>query len=75
MSYGCQKGMLMSQCDISSAYLQSELDEDIYMVPPPDMWVDGKPPVDDEGNELCLKLQRGLFVWPTSRSIFVVENV
>jgi hypothetical protein len=31
------------------------------MVPPPDMWIDGKPPVDAEGNELCLKLQRGLY--------------
>ena len=61
MSYGCQKGMLMSQCDISSAYLQSELDEDIYMAVPPDMYVDGKPPVDADGNELCLKLQRGRF--------------
>ena len=70
MSYGCQKGMLMSQCDISSAYLQSELDEDIYMVPPPDMWVDGKPPVDDEGTELCLKLQRGL--WSKSFKEFIL---
>jgi len=58
MSYGCQRGMLMSQCDISSAYLQSELDEDIYMAVPPDMYVDGKPPVDADGNEVCLKLHR-----------------
>ena len=49
----------MSQCDISSTYLQSELGDGIYMAVPPDMCVDGKPPVDADGNELCLKLQRG----------------
>jgi hypothetical protein len=60
ISYGCQKRMLLSQCDISSAYLQSVLDEDVYMAVPPDMMVDGKPPRDAEGRELCLKLKRGL---------------
>ena len=61
LSYGCQKGYLMSQVDISSAYLESYLDEDVYMVPPEDLWVDGKPPKDDQGRELVCKLQRGLY--------------
>ena len=60
LSYGCQKGMLLSQCDISSAYLQSHLEEDVYMAVPPDMFIDGKPPRDKDGRELCLKLKRGL---------------
>jgi hypothetical protein len=60
LSYGCQKKMLISQCDISSAYLQSVLDEDVYMAIPPDMLVDGKPPRDSEGRELCIKLKKGL---------------
>jgi hypothetical protein len=62
--------MLMSQCDISSAYLQSELDEDIYMAVPPDMYVDGKPPVDADGNELCLK-QAG-FLWQQTFKDFIL---
>jgi len=60
LSYGCQNGMLISQADITSAYLQSKLDDEVYMVPRPDMWENGKPPVDELGNELCLKLERGL---------------
>jgi hypothetical protein len=59
-SYGCQKRMLLSQCDISSAYLQSVLDEDVFMAIPPDMMVDGKAPRDAEGRELCIKLKKGL---------------
>ena len=60
LSYGCQKKMLISQCAISSAYLQSVLDEDVFMAVPPDMMVDGKPPRDAEGRELCIKLKKGL---------------
>jgi len=51
----------MSQVDISSAYLESYLDEDVYMIPPEDLWVDGKPPKDEQGRELVCKLKRGLY--------------
>ena len=28
---------------------------------PPDLWVNGKPPVDEDGDEVVCKLQRGLY--------------
>ena len=33
----CQKGYAMSQTDIQGAYLESYLNDTIYMEPPPDM--------------------------------------
>jgi len=54
-------GMILTQTDISAAYLESYLDEDIYMEAPPDLWVNGKPPVDEDGDEVVCKLQRGLY--------------
>ena len=61
LSYACQKGYILSQADISSAYLESQLDEEVYMNVPPDMYVNGKPPVDEHGNELVCRLRRGLY--------------
>jgi hypothetical protein len=61
LSYACQKGYILSQTDISSAYLESFLEDEVYMMPPPDMYVDGKPPRDKDGNELVCKLKRGLY--------------
>jgi hypothetical protein len=62
MSLACQKGYLLSQTDITGAYLESYLDEEIYMDPPPDMRIDGKPPRDpDTGEELVCQLKRGLY--------------
>ena len=61
LSYACQKGYILSQADISSAYLESHLDEEVYMNVPPDMYVNGKPPTDEHGNELVCRLRRGLY--------------
>ena len=55
------KGMLLTQTDISAAYLESYLEEDIYMEAPPDLWNHGKPPVDEDGDELVCKLERGIY--------------
>lgn len=52
--------MLLTQTDISAAYLESYLEEDIYMEAPPDLWNHGKPPVDEDGDELVCKLERGI---------------
>ena len=61
LSLACQKGFLLSQSDITGAYLQSYLNEDIYMEVPPDMMVDGRPPRNENGEELVMKLKRGLY--------------
>ena len=61
MSLCCQKGYILSQTDITGAYLESYLTETIYMEPPPDMWVDGKPPRDEQGRELVCEVKRGLY--------------
>jgi hypothetical protein len=37
MSLICQQGYAMSQTDIQGAYLESYLNDTIYMEPPPDM--------------------------------------
>jgi len=52
--------MIITQTDISAAYLESYLDEGIYMEAPPDMWKHCKPPVDEDGDELVCKLERGI---------------
>ena len=51
LSLACQKGYLLSQSDITGAYLQSYLNEDIYMDVPPDMMADGKPPRNEKGRQ------------------------
>jgi hypothetical protein len=61
MSLCCQKNMILSQTDITGAYLESYLTETVYMEPPPDMWIDGKPPLDAQGRELVCELKRGLY--------------
>ena len=58
LSQAVGKGMLLTQTDISAAYLESYLEEDIYMEAPPDLWNHGKPPVDEDGDELVCKLER-----------------
>ena len=57
-SLACQQGFILSQADITGAYLEAPLDDDVYMECPPDMYVDGKPPIDKDGNELVCKLKR-----------------
>ena len=62
MSIACQKGYILSQTDITGAYLESHLSEEIYMEPPPDMrGPSGEPPRDAQGRELVCKLKRGLY--------------
>ena len=60
MSLACQKGYILSQTDITGAYLETYLDDEIYMEPPPDMCVEG-PPRDAQGRELVCLLKRGLY--------------
>jgi len=60
-SLACQKGYSLTQTDITGAYLEAPLEEEVYMRPPPNMWVNGAPPVDEDGDEICLKLQRSLY--------------
>ncbi len=62
MSLACQKNYILVQSDIQAAYLQADLSEQIWMEAPPDMWVDGKPPRDKDGNELCCLLKKSLTV-------------
>mmetsp|Transcript_10932 Transcript_10932/g.14222 ORF Transcript_10932/g.14222 Transcript_10932/m.14222 type:complete len:245 (-) Transcript_10932:535-1269(-) len=52
MSLACQKNYILYQTDITGAYLESTLKEKVYMDAPPNLWVDGKPPMDENGNEL-----------------------
>ena len=61
MSLACQKNYILVQSDIQAAYLQADLSESIWMEAPPDMWVDGKPPRDKDGNELCCLLKKSLY--------------
>lgn len=62
MSLACQKGYILSQTDITGAYLESYLDETIFMEPPPDMFMNGQPPRDPKtGEELVCLLKRGLY--------------
>ena len=62
MSLVCQKGYILSQADITGAYLESYLHDEIYMEPPPDMRdPDGGPLRDAQGRELVCKLKRGLY--------------
>jgi hypothetical protein len=61
MSLACQKNYILVQSDIQAAYLQADLSESIWMEAPPDMWVDGKPPRDKDGNELCCLLKKAIY--------------
>ena len=61
LSYAVQKKYYLAQSDITAAYLEGRLSEDLYMECPPSMYVNGKPPVDEDGNELVLKLNRSLY--------------
>jgi hypothetical protein len=62
MSLICQKGYILSQADITGAYLETHLTETVYMEPPPDMrGPDGGPLRDAKGQELVCKLKRGLY--------------
>ena len=61
LSLATQKGYYLSQSDISGAYLESYIEEDLYMRAPPDCFVNGKPPVNAQGVEMVSKLRRGLY--------------
>jgi hypothetical protein len=62
MSLACQKGYILSQADITGAYLERFLNEEVYMEPPPDMLgPNGEPPVNSEGQELVCLLKRSLY--------------
>jgi hypothetical protein len=62
MSYAVGKGYILSQSDITGAYLEAEVTETIYMEPPPDMFDEnGKPPVDEDGDEVVCLLKRSLY--------------
>jgi hypothetical protein len=51
----------LDQTDITGAYLESYLHEDVYMEVPPDLRINGKPPKDAQGRELVCKLKRGIY--------------
>ena len=62
MSYACQRGYILSQADITGAYLESHLSDTVFMEPPPDMrGPNGEPPRDAQGRELVCLLKRGLY--------------
>jgi len=62
MSYACQRGYILSQADITGAYLESHLSDTVFMEPPPDMRdPNGEPPRDAQGRELVCLLKRGLY--------------
>ncbi len=52
MSLACQKGYILSQADITGAYLESHLTETVFMEPPPDLFDShGEPPRNSQGRE------------------------
>ena len=61
LSLACQNDMVVSQTDITGAYLESHLTEDLWMTAPPDMFVGGKPPKNEDGIEMVCKMKRGLY--------------
>ena len=62
LALAVQKGYILAQSDISSAYLESYLKDTVYMEPPPDLrGPHGEPPRDAEGRELVCLLKRGLY--------------
>ena len=44
LSMACQNNYVISQTDITGAYLESYLEEEIFMKAPPDMFRDGRLP-------------------------------
>jgi hypothetical protein len=82
MSYAVGKGYILSQSDITGAYLEAEVTETIYMEPPPDMFDEnGKPPVDKDGDEVVCLLKRSLyglkssgFAWSECFKEFMLED-
>jgi hypothetical protein len=82
MSYAVGKGYILSQSDITGAYLEAEVTETIYMEPPPDMFDEnGKPPVDEDGDEVVCLLKRSLyglkssgFAWSECFKEFMLED-
>ena len=56
MSLATQKGFFLYQTDIQGAYLESHLEDELYMDVPPNL-----PKVDKDGNELVCKIHRGLY--------------
>ena len=61
LSLACQKNMILHQSDISGAYLESHLNKYIYMEPPPNMYKNGKPPTNENGEPLVCEVRRGLY--------------
>ena len=51
-----QRDYNLTSTDIRQAYMQAELNEDIFMQPPPGVW-----PFDKDGNSLVCKLRRSLY--------------
>jgi len=56
MSLATQKGFFLYQTDIQGAYLESHLDDELYMDVPPNL-----PNVDKDGNAIVCKIHRGLY--------------
>ena len=61
MSLACQKKCILVQSDIQAAYLQADLSESIWMETPTNMWVNWKPPRDNDGNESCCLQKKSLY--------------
>ena len=61
LSMACQNNYVISQTDITGAYLESYLEEEIFMKAPPDMFRNGRPPKNADGVEMVCKLKRGLY--------------
>ena len=61
MSLACQKNYILYQTDITGAYLESDLKEVVYMEAPQSMWVNGKPPTDENGEDLICEVKKGLY--------------
>ena len=69
-SLACQQGFILSQADITGAYLEAPLDDDVYMECPPDMYVNGKPPTDEDGNGL----KQSGYLWRDTFTTFLTED-
>ena len=56
LALSLQLGLTISQADVETAYLYSDLDEEIYIRIP-----EGMDDRDDDGNKMCWKLKKGLY--------------
>ena len=61
MSMATQRNFILYQTDITAAYLESYLDDEIYMDVPMDLYINGRPPRNEHGQELICQLKRGLY--------------